>query len=98
MKRSLIIWIILIFAGFSLVTACSGDATVIPEPTTTPKSTITPRPTHTPSPTITITIEPTVPPTLEGGSNLDLDGIAVKFWHPWTNNKEFAILSLVNRV
>jgi len=33
---------------------------------------------------------------LEGVSNQDLDGVAVKFWHPWTNNKEFAILSLVN--
>jgi ABC-type glycerol-3-phosphate transport system substrate-binding protein len=26
-----------------------------------------------------------------------LDGVTLQFWHPWTNNKEFAILSLVNQ-
>lgn len=96
MKKSIITWIVMMIVGLFSLTACAGEITSIPEPSATPKSTRTPRPTRTPTPTIEITPEPTSVPTLEGVSNLELDGVTVKFWHPWTKNKEFAILSLIN--
>ncbi len=96
MKKSVFVWIILIVAGLFLLTACAGGTTLTPEPTATSKPTRTPRPTRTPTPAIEITIEPTITPVSAGVTDLDLGGVTVKFWHPWTKNKEFAILSLIN--
>jgi ABC-type glycerol-3-phosphate transport system substrate-binding protein len=96
MKKSPLFWILLIIIGLLFLGACSGDTTPAPEPTGTPKPTRTLRPTRTPTPTIEVTLEPTNTPLSEGVTDLDLDGVRVEFWHPWTQNKEFAILSLIN--
>lgn len=97
MKKSLITWIMMSIAGLFLLAACAGETTPTPEPTATPKPTRTPRPTRTATPTIEITVEPTNTPLSEGVATLDLEGIDVQYWHPWTQNKEFAVLSLVNQ-
>lgn len=96
MNKTFIIWIFLIIIGLCFLSACTGESTSTPAPSDTPKPTRTPRPTRTPTPTIEITVEPTNTPLSEGVTDLDLQGVRVKFWHPWTNNKEFAILSLIN--
>lgn len=79
-----------------LITACDGGATPFPGATFTPKPTRTPRPTRTATPTNETTSEPTATALSEGVTDLDLQGIAVRFWHPWTQDKENAILSLVD--
>ncbi len=97
MRKSAYIWIILIIAGLGLLPACNRGTTVTPEPTAIPKSTRTPRPTRTATTAVEITPEPTLTSISEGVSTIDLQGVSVEFWHPWTKNKEFAILSLVNQ-
>lgn len=98
MKKSFLTWIIIVsITGLFGLAACSGGTTLTPELTVTPKPTRTSRPTRTTTPTIEITVEPTNTPPSEGIDPLDLEGVDVQFWHPWTKNKEFAILSLVNQ-
>lgn len=96
MKHFRIIGIYLLFFGLMLITACNGGTTPSPEATSSPKPTRTSRPTRTPTPTAEIIIEPTATLLTEGVTDLNLQGISVRFWHPWTQGKEFAILSLVN--
>ena len=99
MKKRHIIWIILIATGLILLAACNSEengTTPTPEMTPSPALTRTPRPTRTPTPTLEITSEPPATPLPTENPELDLRGVTVKFWHPWTNDKEYAILSLVN--
>jgi ABC-type glycerol-3-phosphate transport system substrate-binding protein len=99
MKKSLLTWIVIIsITGSFWLAACTGGTTLTPEPTPSlPSPTRTPRPTRTATPTIVITVEPSNTPPSEGVDALDLAGVAVQFWHPWTQSKEFVILSLVNQ-
>ncbi|MFN2235706.1 MAG: extracellular solute-binding protein [Anaerolineales bacterium] len=97
MKKSVMIWMMISIAGVFLLAACTGGNTPAPELSATQKPTRTPRPTRTPTVTVEITVEPTNTPLSEGVDSLDLDRVEIEFWHPWTQNKEYAILSLVNQ-
>lgn len=97
MKKSLLSWIIMVSIAGLFFASCNPASTLTPELTAAPKPTRTPRPTRTTTPTVEITVEPTNTPPSEGLSTRDLAGVSVQFWHPWTGNKEFAVLSLVNQ-
>ncbi len=87
---------ILIFVFLLWLNACAAP-TPPPAETAAPQSTPTRKPpTRTPPPTASPTLDPspTAPATQEPAVNLQ--GVTVKFWHPWTKNKEYAILALVN--
>jgi len=96
-EPSFLAWIIIVSLTGLLLAACAGGRTLTPESTATPKPTRTPRPTRTVTPTIEITVKPTNTPPSEGIDKLELEGVDVQFWHPWTKNKEFAILTLINQ-
>ena len=90
--------IISIFLIALWLSGCQQSGTPLPDfPTTnTPAPTRTPRPTRTPTPTVEITIEPSATPVSEGVTGADLAGVTVKFWHPWTEDTEYALLTLIN--
>ncbi|MGB3702700.1 MAG: extracellular solute-binding protein [Anaerolineales bacterium] len=82
--------LIFILVGFSLIAACSGQpppiSTAISE-TPELKPTLTSIP-ATLSPTATITPQPT---SSLGVKESDLDGLTLKFWHPWSGETGEAI-------
>ncbi len=79
--------------------ACASPEILTPEPTATikvlPTLTDTPAATHTP--TLELVAEPTATATPQGVQSEDLEGTHIQFWHPWTGDKEFAILTSVNK-
>jgi ABC-type glycerol-3-phosphate transport system substrate-binding protein len=89
------IWFIWFFLPLFWLTACTAP-TPSPTDTAAPQITPTRKPTRTPAPTDAPTLEPTPTSPAAGVTSPDLQGVTVKFWHPWTKNKEYAILSLVN--
>jgi ABC-type glycerol-3-phosphate transport system substrate-binding protein len=97
MKKSLMIWMMTSIAGVFMLAACTGGSTPAPELSATTKPTRTPRPTRTVTPITEIAEAPTKTPLSEDVITSELKGISVELWHPWTSNREFAILSLVNQ-
>jgi multiple sugar transport system substrate-binding protein len=85
------------------VAACASPEVLTPEPTQTVKTpltaTVTPVETsvETSTPTLEVVAEPTATATSRGVQPSDLDGIHIQFWHPWTGDKEFILLTMVNQ-
>ncbi|HIE57937.1 MAG TPA: extracellular solute-binding protein [Anaerolineales bacterium] len=94
------IWSSLIVLLLLLLTSCS-QSQQSPSPVDTAPPTSTPphapQPTRTQAPTATSTIEPSPTPSATQITATNLQGITITFWHPWSKNKEYATLALVNK-
>ncbi|MBN1668626.1 MAG: extracellular solute-binding protein [Anaerolineales bacterium] len=90
---------VFIFLLGCLLAACTSEQVSIPVPTLTP-SPEEPTSIVTPPQPATATLEPPAPtaePAVPGVSEEDLRGQIVRFWHPWSGDKEFVLLALVNQ-
>lgn len=94
--------VLLIF--FLLLTACTPETVLTPEPTAAEMQTPTvtdapadaPTATSAPADPDAVVASPTGTATTPRVQPEDLRGVSIQFWHTWTRDKEFAILSLVN--
>ncbi len=89
--------LILCYVGLTGCTPTATPPTIATlETDTSPPTQVPTTPTTAPLPEATSTPNlPTATPTHE--PTVDLSNIRLNFWHPWTGDKEFAILTMVNK-
>jgi multiple sugar transport system substrate-binding protein len=78
------------------LTACASE--IEPTPGVIPPPTVTspPSPTQTSTPAPELIPGPTETPIPTEGPAIDLQGVTLRFWHTSTQDREYALLSLIN--